>query len=338
MNAQRTRRNESLVIAGPTRRRALAAVVVSALSWFEASAAAAPSAKEKQQAQALVTEAKKLVQSGALNKALDKLQAAERIAPQSATKVEIAKVQTSLGDLVAALATLQGAARSTTGDQDKRAEIEAKKLLEALDTRTPKLTIEVEKPDADRVQITLDEQATEPGEHRVNPGKHEVVATAKGYARWAKSVRLGEGESGFVSVAMKPSDDAEPHASRGSVPRWAAWTTWGLSAAAIGVGAGFGVMAMNTTDQVRANYGCQGNACPARASEDLDVAKFNGNVSTASFAVGGAGLVTATILTVLAYKKGSETTDDSEPRRGVSRALSARPLLSPGLLGVGGTF
>jgi hypothetical protein len=318
--------------------RSVAPLLASCVLWT-LPAAAAPSGKDRQQAQALASEAKKLVNQGELKKALGKLKKADQLVPQLGTKLEIARLEHDLGDYVAGLATLRAiTGAKASGFQDKRAQGEAQKKLDELAVKTPKVTVEIFKPEASKVTLTIDEEDVEAGEHELNPGRHELVAKAKGYEELRKTLRLDEGQRKTVEVSLRPlgeADASEGDSSSGGVPKWAAWTTWGLTAAAVGVGAGFGIMAIQTTNQVLADYGCENGKCPTTAAGDLDIAKFNGNVSTAAFAVGGAGLVTASILTALAYKKSDAKKD--EPTEGET-TVEARPLLGPGFVGVAGTF
>ena len=68
----------------------------------------------------------------------------------------------------------------------------------------------------------------------------------------------------------------------------------------IGVG-GAGVIAGSVTGALSlsavssAKEQCDGNVCPAAAKSDADRGKVLGHASTVSFAVGGAGLVTALV-------------------------------------------
>ena len=337
-----------VVLTVLTKRATMVAVSAAALSLFTSfSADAAPSAKDRQEAQVLVGEAKKLLGAGNIEKALKKYKKANQLAPQVPVTIEIAKIQTDLGDFVQALSTLEEAvAAPAMGYHEKRAQAEAAKLRDALQLRAPKLVLEVFKPEASKVTLTIDEEESEPGEHVVNPGKHDLVAKAKGFETWRKHVQLDEGQKETVEVSMKRAGDEEGDSDGGSfaVPKWAAWTSWGFTAAAVGVGAAFGIVAIQTTNQVLANYACLDGTCPDIAgksyikqegSDDLEIAKFNGNVSTASFALGGAGLVTASVLTVLAYKTRSPADGESADE---SAMIEARPLLGPGFVGVAGTF
>jgi hypothetical protein len=93
-------------------------------------------------------------------------------------------------------------------------------------------------------------------------------------------------------------------------------------------------MAIQTTNQVLIDYGCENGKCPQSAAGDLDIAKTNGNISTAAFAVGGAGVVTATVLSVLAFGDKNEPEGD-EPTEG---RVDVKPLVGPGFIGMSGTF
>ena len=312
----------------------VAAALVASLLATPASAG--PSPKDRLEATKLVAEAKRLLGKGELKKALAKLRRADELAPQVLVKVELGKVETDLGNYVGGLDAFDAALRvKTANPQEKRAQADAKKLGDSLRGRTPRLSVEIFRPEASKVTLLLDGEDVEPGEHRMNPGKHEVVARAAGYQDFTKAVRLDEGDATSVSVSMTPLGGEEvASSSGGGVPRWAAWTTWGLSAAAVGVGAGFGIMAIQTTNQVLVDYGCENGKCPASAAGDLDIAKLNGNVSTAAFAVGGVGVVTATVLSVLAFGK----SPDAESGDAAEARLEVKPLVGPGFLGMTGSF
>lgn len=327
-------------IVRTTRAIRWAAPLVAISMLWAGPAVAAPSAKDRQQAQALLAESKKLVTKGDLQAALGKLRRADELVPQVATELEIARIERDLGDYVASLATLRKIKKAkVSAFQDKRAQTDAVKLLETLESTTPTVRVEAFKPEASKMVITIDDEEIETGERRLNPGKHELLAKARGFEDFRSTLRLDEGERKTIEITMRRaggSEEEEPEASTGGgVPKWAAWTTWGITVASVAVGAGFGIMAIQTTNQVLADYGCENGKCPTTAAGDLDIAKFNGNVSTAAFAIGGAGLVTASILTALAYKKPEGKKDDVTEE---GTTVEARPLLGPGFIGVGGTF
>lgn len=316
--------------------------------------AAAPSAKQRQEAQQLTAEAKKLAQQGELKKAVKKYKSADQLVPTVANKVELAKLLEELGDFVQSTAVLHEAVDTKPATlQDKRALSEAKKRLAEMERRTPKLDVQIFKPEASNVTLTIDDDEADAGSHPVNPGRHEIVAKANGYGDWHKTVRVDEGDSKTIEITMKASGEAgeageADKVTGGSarVPKWTAWTAWGATAVALGVGAGFGIMAIQTTNQVLSDYDCQAGPCPskamlsklspdqqqqliANANADLNTAKLNGNVSTAMFVVAGACAVAAIPLTVFAFRKSKGDEADK---------VEARPALGPGFVGLTGAF
>jgi hypothetical protein len=317
------------------------ASLLAALTVTSATAFAAPSPKDRQEAAQLIAEAKKLATSGDLKQAVKKLKKADGLVPQVATKLEMGKLLADLGDLVKANTVLKEAVEAqATVFLEKRAQADAKKLLEEVERRTPRLEIEVVKPDASKVTLTVDDEETETGQPQaVNPGKHEIVAKAQGYQTWTKSVRLDEGANKSVSITMKRddgSDDSEGGSSKsGSVPKWAAGAAWGFTAVSLGVGIGFGVMAIQTTNQVLNDYGCQNGKCPPDAEQDLKTAKLNGNVSTAFFVVSGVGAVGASVLTYFAFRKSNKSVDEADKKSDEARVL---PAIGPGYVGMTGSF
>ncbi len=312
-------------------------------------AAAAPSQRDIQEAQQLVVEAKHLASTGDLKQALKKYRHADELVPQVSFKLAMAKIFSDLGDFVRAGAVLREAAEQKPATPaEQAAQAEAKKLAAEIDRKTPRLDVQVFKPEASKVAVAVDEDEVEPGQHPVNPGKHEVSAKSDGYQDWHKTVRIDEGDKKSVEITMKrvgeaagESEEPDKGPSRpATVPKWAAWTTWGITAVSIGLAAGFGIMAIQTTNQVLADYNCQNGKCPgpgfekqgADAQADLGVAKMNGNISTAFFVVAGAGAVTASVLTYFAYRKVDKVDDDKKD------AVVVHPVLSPGLVGISGSF
>ncbi len=321
-----------------------------AIALAASSATAAPTQRDIQEAQQLVVEARKLQSQGDLKQALKKYKRADQLVPQVSFKLAIGKILADLGDFVRASAALHEAMDQKPGaPAEQGAQAEAKKLLDEIDKKTPVLDVEIFKPEAAKVTLSIDDDEVEAGEHRVNPGKHEVSAKAEGYKDWHKTVRVDEGAKKSVEITMKLAGAAEGAAERDernkstgplTVPKWAAWSTWGLTAASLGIAAGFGIVAIQTTNSVLNDYNCQNGKCPgpghekegAQAQADLDVAKVNGNVSTAFFVIAGVSAVGASMLTYFAYRK-SDKVDDEK-----SDALVVRPLFGPGVAGVTGTF
>jgi hypothetical protein len=87
----------------------------------------------------------------------------------------------------------------------------------------------------------------------------------------------------------------------GCAPRVLAIIVGGLGVAGVGVGCTFGLMAKPTYDK-SAPY-CDGDVCTSEGHYYRERGRTQGNISTAAFVVGGAGLVTAAVLWITAPKR-----------------------------------
>lgn len=152
----------------------------------------------------------------------------------------------------------------------------------------------------------------------VDPGEHEVVATAPGKKPWTTVVVVNRDKhAAFVDVGPFDDDDAiatsaDPtsttstdHATvqrgGGSAQRTVGLALAGLGLAGVGVGAYFGVQTLDRSDAAR--QACPSSPCSDRAGVDLnEEAKRSGLLSTVGFAVGGAALITGAVLFFTAPK------------------------------------
>ncbi len=321
-----------------TRWSAALAVLVT-FTGAGATAHAAPGAKEKREAQQLAQEAKKLAAKGELKDAARKYKRADQLAPSVTYKLEVGKLLADLGDYVQATTVLREAANATaTGAADKRASATAVKLGGEVEAKTPKLELEMMEPEASKVTLLVDEEEVDPtsGAYAVNPGKHVIVARAAGYRDWSKEVRLDEGATKTIEIKMTRSAGGDDASGGGGAPRWSAYTAWGLGVVGLGVGAGFGVAAIQSTNDVLNVYGCKENICPPEAAADLDIARMNGNLSTVGFIVGGSGAVGGTLLFLLSDDEGKPPANGADSAS--ARGLELRPLLGAGYVGVTGSF
>jgi hypothetical protein len=252
-----------------------------------------------------------------------------------------------LGDFLQASKVLREAAAMKVGPGERKDLEKAMVFLAEIEERTPKLEVKMFEPPAGKARITVDGDPYDPSEGKVayNPGEHEVVVEADGYSRWSKTVKLNEQAQETVEVTMSKSggggggggetgDSGAEGESKGISPI-PAFVCWGVGAALVGVGIGFGVAAINTTNKVLEDYDCEDGQCPSDAENDLEVAKTNGNVSTAGFAIGGAALVAGTILFFFSDMAGG---GDDEEEKEEAVDVEARPLIGPGYVGVVGRF
>jgi hypothetical protein len=308
---------------------------------FAAEASAAPTFKDRMEAQKLGVEAKRAAIQKDHKTAAKKFKKADELVPAPSFKLELAKQLVELGDLVQASEVLQTCMDQGPIQQwiEKRAQTQCIELASKLDDRIPRLHIDVFKPSADQVTIKVDGEEYDPaeGELRFNPGEYEIVATAQGYKTFTQTVKLDEGANKSIEISLKGGPVAkkkveEKEDDDGGLSPVPAYVAWGLGAVGIGVGIGFGVAAIQTTNEVLDVYGCEDNECPPEAEEDIAVAQLNGNLSTAGFIVGGVGLVGGTILFIVSVTGGSDEEDNGDS------AVEVMPIVGPGFVGASGKF
>jgi hypothetical protein len=310
--------------------------IAGALGAASLPAAAAPSAKEKAEAKALVVEAKTAAKKNEWAAAATALSRADELDPSPQTKLDLARALVQQKKLVGASKAANGAVDTAKGPGGKKVADAAKKLLSEIEPRVPWVQIEVSGPDASKALTTIDgEEVDARTEIPFDPGDHTVVVEADGFDAAEKKISLAEGEHEKVKIKLERSAGTEsaPVAAEekdeGGGSAVPAILAFGIGAAGIGVGAVFGIMAFSETDKVKGQ--CDGTRCPPEVQDALDVAKTNGTVSTVGFVVGGIGIASGVVL-LLTSSGSKKTADDGADK------VSVRPFFGPGQGGVTGRF
>jgi hypothetical protein len=331
---------------------------VFALALLTASGVANAEERDPAAAQALFDEAKKLSAQGKYPEACAKLAESNRLDPGIGTQFHLADCQEKSGKIASAWANfleVASQARATGhGDREKA----ALKRAGQLESKLPKLRIDV--PEANRVPgLEIRRNGALVGSAQwgtplpVDPGEHELVATAPGKRTLSQKVRVEVGKTNalvlsaleaepastnqaaspaqaFVAAdaAASPAEtsstpsDAPPRdsGSAGGGPNPLIIGLAGLGVVGIGVGTVFGLMASSTYDDSKAE--CRPddpNLCTQTGVDLRDDARSQGNIATVAFVVGGAALAGAGIW-LLVDSGGSEK----------STALTAGVRTTPG--------
>lgn len=307
--------------------------------------AEAASWKDRQNAQKLGKEAKALAVKGDFEEAAAKYREADELVPAPSYKLELARMLAAMKDLIGASEVLAACVETEPRQWvEKVAYKNCQAFITEVADRTPTIEVTVFEPSADEVTVTVDGESYEPGEGPVgyNPGKVKIVAEAAGYEPFEKTVKLMEGEKEAIEITMTKAkggadegEQEEEADGEGISPVWA-YATWGVGAVGLGLGIGFGVSAIQSTNEVIRAYECQDSVCPPEAADDLATAKLNGNVSTAGFVIGFAGITAGTILFLLSSAMDDDESDAVDEEAGLG--IEARPMLGPGFVGVSGSF
>jgi hypothetical protein len=287
-------------------------------------------------AQALFDEARKLTAQGRYAEACAKLDESNRLDPGIGTQFHLADCQEKSGRIASAWATfLEVASQARASGQGDR-EKAALKRAGQLESRIPKLRIDV--PEANRVsglEIRRDGMLVGAAQWGspvpVDPGEHELVATAPGKRTLSQKIRTEAGKTANLELPMleddpgassaaAPSqtfvtaDDARTDPATGSAPSSTApgprrddstggqgtnplvFVLAGVGVVGVGLGATFALMAGSTNDDSKAL--CQKNEpnrCSQAGVDMRDDALAQGNVATVAFIAGGAALAGAGI-------------------------------------------
>jgi hypothetical protein len=225
----------------------------------------------------------------------------------------------------------------------KRPELErsAAEHLRLLEPELPELVLTVASKAPAGLQIKLNGEVL--GEQAwgtkltVDPGAYEIEASAPGKQAWRAHLEVAKGQRLVLSIptlqALHAVDGSVPLPADPSVPittetarkatpathgversRFGTQRTVALAAAGVGgvgvlVGTLFGLKSKSKHDAALDGH-CTGAACFDREGLDLKSdARSAGNVSTAAFILGGAGLATGAALWFTAKPIGSESTE-----------------------------
>jgi hypothetical protein len=150
-----------------------------------------------------------------------------------------------------------------------------------------------------------------------DPGPHTISVSAAGYQSEQRELNLEPGQSAEVILPLTaaaatpvseratrvelPQSSAAETASRTVEPaarsanHWPAYVTWGLSAAALGVGIGFGVAATHNKSDLMERCNAQ-KICSEADRPLLDQSHRNATLSTVGFSVAAAGAALGLVL------------------------------------------
>jgi len=334
-----------------SRRRALSlALCLAAVAAGTPAAAqtSAPTAGELETARSLYKQGKELRAHGDLRGALEKLQAAHALGNTPVTGIELARTYVLVGQIVEAREVCLWIGRMPVApdETEKSAEArsEATKLADDLGPRIPTLAVKVlglapgESPHLSIDGIPVPDAAmSEP--QKVNPGKHAVLVRAGEGRQALGTAEVAEGTPTEITLTLPVRPPAPgpapasapalaPASAPASEPRSSPLVKIGVPVAAVGgvFGAVAGLVALNKRGQL--DTLCQQGLCDAAhgGASDLAQAYTWANVSTISFVVAGAGVVT---IVAGLISGGSRAPGD---------AARLAPWIGPGAAGIHGLF
>ena len=320
-------------------------------SWAQGAASAG--SEDKAAAQVLFDEGRVLMDAKKFAPACDKFAESQRLDPAYGTQLNLARCYQLMGRTASSWINYVEAAATAKREGRSDREQTAKKFAEELRPKLSKMTIAV----TDRVpgleirrDGTLVRDAQWGSSVPVDPGTHEIRATAPGFTTWFKKVEVGDNAAVLkvtVDKLTPAPKDVKLGGGAGGGPGAESDNSvqLGLGVAAgvvglggIALGTAFGVIAGNQNSDSKAYCRTENpNLCSQDGVDLRDKARTSGTVSTVGFVAGGVVLVAGVVLIATAFGGGEETSTtepSAEPAETPPSGDSARWSLLP-MLGFG---
>lgn len=299
-------------------RRLLPLVVIVPCFLLRASGAHAQSASDKAAAEALFHDGRQLFDAGNYAAACAKFTESERLDPAPGTLLNLAGCYEKNGQTASAWATFKEAGAAS--HQKGRADWEelARTRAAALEPNLSRLTIVVAASSTEGLQVLRDGAVVGQAEWGtaipVDPGTHLVEARAPSRTAFQQSVAVaGAGASVSVSVpelavAAPGNDGSTPEpGTAGATQRTVGLVVGGLGVVGLGIGAVFGIVAMNKENTAQQSD-CKGDYCNQAGLQLGQDAHSAATASTIAFGVGAAAVAGGVALYFLAPKSPSTPT------------------------------
>ena len=266
----------------------------------------------KSEARELAVQGASLLDECKYDAALEKLQRAEAMFHAPIHLLWIGEALDGQGRVHEAIQSYERLAAEELPDDAPLPFIKAKRTASErareLQARLPSLRINASEVMAEGMVVTVDGKPVEQldATQQFDPGPHVVRAEAEGYAPFVRVVTLPNQSveesvlielEPVVTTASAPASGAEPPWLYGSGSRHVAITSMVAGGVFVIVGTATGIAAMNRVAELEET--CVGVDCSGPAAALIGEAETLGNVSTASFVIGGAGLALGGVLLLL---------------------------------------
>jgi hypothetical protein len=273
----------------------------------------------KATAEALFVDGKRLMTIGDYRSACPKFAASQRLDPGVGTALNLADCYERIGRIASAWAEFRGAESAARAAGSKDREKLAADRAKALEDKLSYLTITSSNPAALAVQISRDgstlDDAVLGTPIPVDPGQHNIEATAPGRRKWSVGVDVGVSASRVtVNVPTLGDGDGAPGSSSGIAPSHPSSAAYGGAQRGVGIGLGvlgvmgfaagtvFGLKARSNWSDAKAHCVSYPNACSEVGVGLAEDARAAGNAATVAFVIGAAGLAGGAVVFFTAPK------------------------------------
>lgn len=274
-------------------------------------------------AEALFDEGRKAMDQKDYATACGRFRESNRLDPAPGTVLNLARCEEARGKVATAW-ELYKRALDQLPPSDDRANI-AKKRVEALASRLPKLTLRMKagSPDGAVVRIPdadLELKAGSLGTPLpIDPGKHEIVVRAPGFQQRSFSVELSESEQRELEVSPgSPSESGAdaPGTDQGSSRRTWGYVAGGIGVAGLGLGTIAGILALGKKSDVDADCPADKLCNSSKGPDAADSGRTLARLSTVGWIVGAVGVGAGAYLILSSDSGGSKTALQASPTVG----------------------
>jgi hypothetical protein len=312
-------------------------------------------AQERAAAEALFQEGRRLANSGKHAEACAKFAASDKLDPSVGARLQLGRCNIEQGKTASAWLAYKDAENLAARNGDSARAATARKEAEAIEPRLSYVVLRPTAADADRrVWFDGDEKPAVLLGQRfpVDPGEHQVSATASGYTEWKTTIAVTRpGETAVEIPALEaiktaepdkpdkpvepdetiesgrtiepdktlevtsPVEDGDPGRSR----KVLAYAVAGGGAALIGTGVIFGQLARSAYND-RVDHCEAGNVCTPEGIDLIDKAQSRATLATVLTIAGGAAAVAGVVLYITAPKRSG-------------RSIALVPSAGPGFAG-----
>ncbi|WP_437958490.1 hypothetical protein WME76_01750 [Sorangium sp. So ce119] len=332
-------------------RLALASVVLASAALLAPAGAAAQAAGDPTLAQTLFEEGRRLMEAKSYAEACPKLAESQRLRPGTGTLLNLALCNEALGRTATAWGQFKEALFASKKEGNAAREAFAQEHISALEPRLSRIQLNAEGTPGLLIRVDgHDIPAAALGTPiPIDPGAHEVEATAQGYSVWSTTVQVGD-SADLKTIAIPKLQPAPPEkvaAPQGPAPggtsggtggeglRTAGFVIGGAGAAVLGVGAVFGILAAGQASDAEKDQAlCPNKQCTPLGRKEIDAAETKALVSTIGIGVGVAALGAGAILVLTSGPSRAEDARAAGARHGRVQARVV-PLIGPDGGGVG---
>lgn len=280
-------------------------------------------------AEQLFNEARELGKQGKWAEACPKFEASLKQDPALGTRLNLANCFERIGKLASAWGIYKASATLARKSNDTKRAAYADKQAQLLEPRLPKLSITPPATLPAGYTVLRDGAPVAAAEFGlalfVDPGEHEVSASAPGFLPSSQKVTVLEGKTETVvlpALAPAPEDPAQPEipvatpvvADTTPVSPMRKYLGLGIGAGglvAVGVGLVFGKQAMSANDDAKALCGAE-LQCSAenfdRGQQLVDDGRTKATISTVLVVTGGVAIAAGVVLFITAPRAKERST------------------------------